>query len=115
RLRLRAGAVSPPRPSVDHVGEARSAGARRAACQPSTVELKLPVRLLLLLPAQRVPERRVDRDRIARGKGVSDGGVEEFVRIGLRRQFRGIDQRFGLFHSSSSIYILMISSKLASA
>src|SRR6266850_8493338 len=89
--------------------------------------MKLLVRLLLLLlPAQRMPERRVYRDGVARRKSISDGGVEDLVRIGVRRQFPGIDhligarQRthgLGLFHagSSSSIYILMISSKLASA
>ena len=39
RLRLRAGAVLPPRPPLDHVGEARGARARRAHREQGAVEL----------------------------------------------------------------------------
>ena len=39
RLRLRAGAVPPPRASLDHVGEAGGAGRGRAACEQGTLVL----------------------------------------------------------------------------
>ena len=69
RLRLCAGPVPPPRPSLDHVGEARGAGRRRAAGEPGAVELNLRA-ILRDASLQRCPQ---DEAGMHRGSRIDAG------------------------------------------